>query len=51
MDSRIVAVGGHDGRIRHNTVEEYDPVANQWTSLPLMNSARSDLAVVVYRHM
>ena len=26
MDSRIVAVGGHDGRIRHNTVEEYDPV-------------------------
>ena len=31
-------------------MEEYDPVANQWTALPPMNSARFDLAVVVYRH-
>jgi len=49
LDGRIVAVGGHDGRVRHRSVEEYDPGTNQWNLLPSLNSPRSDLAVVNYQ--
>ncbi len=34
---------------RHNTVEEFDPVRNQWSDLPSMTTRRSDLAVVAHQ--
>jgi len=50
LENRIVAVGGHDGRMRHRSVEEYDLGTNQWYTLPHLNTPRSDLAVVVLQN-
>ena len=50
LENRIIAVGGHDGRMRHRSVEEYDLGTNQWYTLPHLNTPRSDLAVVVLQN-
>ena len=37
VDGKILAVGGAGNR---NDAETYDPVANQWTSMPNLNAGR-----------
>ena len=46
LDGCIVALGGHDGLERHNSVELYDPESMTWTEITNMIWPRSDFAVV-----
>ena len=39
----LYAIGGFDGVSPLKSVERYDPVTNQWTSLPEMSSKRFGL--------
>lgn len=41
-ESKIYAMGGYNGRIRMNSVERYDPDANQWELISPMLRQRSD---------
>lgn len=41
-DGKIYAMGGYNGRIRMNSVERYDPDANQWELITPMLRQRSD---------
>merc|ERR1719192_285719 len=45
---KIYAIGGFDGRSRHNSIECYDPKENSWTLLPPMTNVRSDGTAVTY---
>ena len=45
----ILAIGGHDGRQRHRSVEFYDPVTNIWTQMASLTIERSDAGLVNYR--
>ncbi len=49
FQDKILALGGHDGVTRHNSVEMFDPVTRNWSDLPSMTTRRSDLAVVAYQ--
>ena len=42
IDGKLYFAGGSDGTAR-DTFERYDPLANQWTPLPSLNSARSGM--------
>lgn len=41
-EGKIYAMGGYNGRIRMNSVERYDPDANQWELISPMLRQRSD---------
>lgn len=41
-DGKIYAMGGYNGRMRMNSVERYDPDANQWELVTPMLRQRSD---------
>ena len=43
----VYVVGGCDGSTKHASVECYDPVANEWRTLPSMSTARSWCAAAV----
>ena len=45
---QIIAIGGHDGRERHRSVEAYDPHKNIWQPMASLCVARSDAAAVNY---
>ena len=47
MDQFIYAVGGYDGSNQLSSVERYDIVSDQWTTVTSMNCARSALSVSV----
>ena len=47
---QLVALGGHDGHVRHRSCEWYNPEENQWSYLPEMTAPRSDLASAVLGH-
>ena len=40
IGEHVYVVGGSDGETKHASVECYDPVANEWRTLPSMSSAR-----------
>lgn len=48
FQDKILALGGHDGTTRHNSVESFDPTNNHWSDFPSMTTRRSDLAVVTH---
>ncbi len=46
IDGNVYVMGGSKGTARHASVERYDPVANEWRTLPSMSTARSFCAAV-----
>jgi len=48
FQSRLVALGGHDGISRLRSAEIYDPGTNQWDPLPDMLEIRSDFSAVTH---
>ena len=41
-DGQILAMGGHNGRQRMQSVEKYDPVKDKWDFVAPMKEIRSD---------
>ena len=50
MNGKIFVIGGISGDKTLDTVEEYDPSTNQWTSQTPMPTARSGFAIAVYKN-
>ena len=46
IDGNVCVVGGSDGEAAHASVECYDPVANEWRTLPSMSTSSSFCAAV-----
>ena len=47
IEGNVYVVGGLDGETKHASVECYDPVANEWRTLPSMSAARCYCAAAV----
>jgi hypothetical protein len=47
IEGKLYVVGGFDGTTHLASVECYDPVANEWRTLPSMRTARAFCAVAV----
>ena len=47
MAGLVFAVGGFNGSLRVRTVDSYDPVKDQWTSVANMRDRRSTLGAAV----
>lgn len=47
MSGRVYAVGGFNGSLRVRTVDVYDAVKDQWTSIASMQERRSTLGAAV----
>ena len=47
MAGRVYAVGGFNGSLRVRTVDAYDGVRDQWTTVPSMQERRSTLGAAV----
>lgn len=47
MGGMVYAVGGFNGSLRVRTVDSYDPVKDQWTSVANMQDRRSTLGAAV----
>jgi hypothetical protein len=47
IEGNVHVVGGSDGTTVHASVECYDPVANEWRTLPSMSAARCFCAAAV----
>uniref|UniRef100_H3ADM7 Kelch like family member 2 n=1 Tax=Latimeria chalumnae TaxID=7897 RepID=H3ADM7_LATCH len=47
MSGLVYAVGGFNGSLRVRTVDSYDPVKDQWTSIANMQDRRSTLGAAV----
>ena len=47
LEGPMYAVGGHDGWAYLNTVERWDPEANQWSYVAPMSIARCTVGVTV----
>jgi hypothetical protein len=47
MAGRVYAVGGFNGSLRVRTVDVYDGVRDQWTTVPSMQERRSTLGSAV----
>jgi kelch-like protein 2/3 len=47
IEGNVYVVGGSDGETNHASVECYDPVANEWRTLPSMSAARCYCAAAV----
>lgn len=47
MAGHVYAVGGFNGSLRVGTVDVYDSVKDQWTSIASMRERRSTLGVAV----
>ena len=49
IEGNVYVIGGHrdDGKTNHASAECYDPVANEWRTLPSMSAARSWCAAAV----
>jgi N-acetylneuraminic acid mutarotase len=46
IEGNVYVMGGFDGAAKLASVERYDPVANEWHTLPSMSTARSFSAAV-----
>ena len=40
IEGNVYVVGGSDGATKHASAECYDPVANEWRTLPSMSTGR-----------
>ena len=49
-DGKIFACGGYNGSNMLSSCEYYQPMTNEWKSLPNMNKARSAVAVTVFEN-
>ena len=47
LDGLLYAVGGYNGEMTVDTVERYNPVLEEWTTVAAMTHARSLLGVAV----
>jgi hypothetical protein len=47
IEGHVYVVGGMDGKTKHASVECYDPIANEWRTLPSMSAARCFCAAAV----
>ena len=47
IEGNVHVVGGSDGGTKHASVECYDPIANEWRTLPSMSAARRYCAAAV----
>ena len=47
IEGNVYVVGGSDGGTAHASVECYDPIANEWRTLPSMSASRSFCAAAV----
>lgn len=43
---RLIAVGGYDGSHYLRTVEQYDPNANEWTTLSPLITGRAGACII-----
>lgn len=48
LNGKLYAVGGYDGASRLNTVEVFDPIANEWWDVKAMNHKRRLGKVLMY---
>ena len=49
FDGKIFALGGHDGLSIFDSVEQYDPKTEQWTTATSMQTKRCRLGVSALR--
>ena len=47
IEGKLYVVGGSDGTVTLASVECYDPVANEWRTLPSMSTARAFCAAAM----
>ena len=47
IEGNVYVTGGEDDGTKHASVECYDPVANEWRTLPSMSAARYYCAAAV----
>ena len=47
IEGNVYVVGGFDGPTKHASAECYDPVANEWRTLPSMSISRLGCAAAV----
>ena len=47
LDNLLYAIGGRDENTELNSVEKYDPITNQWSSVVAMNFRRSGVGLAV----
>lgn len=51
MTGKVYAVGGFNGSLRVRTVDVYDAVKDQWTSIASMQERRSTLGAAVLNEL